>query len=328
MQSDDRAIHVAPESLFMADETPPAIPPLTQRVSRYVLDQALAGGYGSGHHLTESELATRLSISRTPVRAALRFLHERQLLDHQPNRGYTLSADRAALERARQAMPEDEEKKLYYSLLRDRLAGKLPARIHELEIAKTYRVAPALLQSVLTALLQDGVLSGRQYRRWEFSETLDSVESERESYRFRITVECAGLREPGFRIDRERLQVCRERQRAFLKHATIHSWLDFFDANAQLHELLASASGNRFILGAVQQQNRLRRISDLSDYPLVDIDMLHQSCQEHLEILDAVEDNDLAAAERHMRAHLGRASDILERRVTGALGLPLQQGPT
>lgn len=298
----------------------PPIPPLTQRVSRYILDQALAGGYENGRHMTETDLAGRLGISRTPVRAALRFLHERELLAHVPNRGYTLVADREALGRARREMPEDEEKTLYYRLLRDRLAGKLPTRVNELELAQTYAVPRPLLRTVLTTLLQDGVLRGRHYQRWEFTETLDSVESERESYRFRLTVECAGLREPGFKVDVERLLACRERQRGLLAQASRYSWMDFFEANAQFHELLASASGNRFILDAVRQQNRLRRMSDLSDYPLVNIDLLHKSCHEHLEILDAVERNELAAAAEHMRLHLSRASDLLERRVLGVLG--------
>lgn len=98
--------------------------------------------------------------------------------------------------------------------------------------------------------------------------------------------------------------------------------MDFFEANAQFHELLASASGNRFFLDAVQQQNRLRRMSDLSDYPLVNIDLLHKSCHEHLQILDAVERNDLESAAEHMQLHLSRASDLLERRVNGALDMP------
>jgi DNA-binding GntR family transcriptional regulator len=173
---------------------------------------------------------------------------------------------------------------------------------------------------VLTTLLQDGVLRGRHYQRWEFTETLDSVESERESYRFRLIVECAALREPGFRIDHERLLACRERQQSLLAQAARYNWMDFFEANAQFHELLASFSGNRFVLDTVQQQNRLRRMSDLSDYPLVNVDLLHKSCREHLEILDAVEDGDLARAAEGMRLHLSRASDLLERRVMGVLG--------
>ena len=295
------------------------ISPLTLRVSRYILDQALAGGYESGRHMTEIDLAGRLGISRTPVRAALRVLHERQLLAHVPNRGYTLLADREALSLARREMPEDAEKALYYRMLRDRLAGRLPTRVNELELAQTYSVPRPLLRNVLTTLLQDGVLRGRHYQRWEFTETLDSVESERESYRFRLTVECAGLREPGFKVERERLLACRAQQRGLLAHASRHSWMEFFEANAQFHELLASASGNRFFLDAVRQQNRLRRISDLSDYPLVNINLLRKSCCEHLQILDAVEAHEFDIAAKHMHNHLSRASDILERRVLGAL---------
>lgn len=177
---------------------------------------------------------------------ALRFLHERQLLAHLPNRGYTLLADREALSLARREMPEDAEKTLYYRMLRDRLAGRLPTRVNELELAQTYSVPRPLLRNVMTTLLQDGVLRGRQYQRWEFTETLDSVESERESYRFRLPVECAGLREPGFQVERERLLACRVQQQELLAHASRHSWMEFFEANAQFHELLASASGNRF----------------------------------------------------------------------------------
>ncbi|SFQ28361.1 DNA-binding transcriptional regulator, GntR family [Variovorax sp. OK605] len=296
------------------------IPPLTQRVSRYILDQALAGGYESGSHMTEADLAGRLGISRTPVRAALRFLHARRLLEHAPNRGYTLVADRDALGQARRELPEDEEKTLYYRLLRDRLAGHLPTRVNELELAQSYGAPRSLLRTVLTTLLQDGVLRGRHYQRWEFTETLDSIESERESYRFRLMVECASLREPGFAIDPARLQACRKRQRGLLARSSRYSWMELFEANAQLHELLAEASGNRFVLDAVRQQNRLRRISDLSDYPRVDIELLHTSCREHLQILDAVEARDFEAASRHMHDHLSRASSMLESRVKGVLG--------
>jgi DNA-binding GntR family transcriptional regulator len=98
-----------------------------------------------------------------------------------------------------------------------------------------------------------------------------------------------GAARAGLQVDHERLLACRERQRALLAQASRHSWMDFFEANAQFHEMLASASGNRFILDAVRQQNRLRRMSDLSDYPLVNIDLLHKSCREHLQILEAVE---------------------------------------
>jgi DNA-binding GntR family transcriptional regulator len=299
------------------------LPPLAQRVSSYILDQALAGGYTRGSHITEAALVGRLGISRTPARAALRFLHERHLLAHAPHRGYTLVADQEALDRARRELPDDEEKTLYYRLLRDRLAGKLPAKVNELELSQSYRVARPLLRTVLTSLLQDGVIRGRHCQRWEFTETLDSVESERDSYRFRLMLECASLREPGFALEPARLQAVRDQQQALLTrslHAARFSWLELFEANAQFHEVLAAASGNRFVLEAVRQQNRLRRTSDLSDYPLVNTELLRTSCREHLQILDAVEARDFEAAARHMHEHLSRASNVLALLVKGGPG--------
>jgi DNA-binding GntR family transcriptional regulator len=288
--------------------------------SRQILDLAIAGKFEAGEHLTELGLTARLGVSRTPVRAALQFLHRRGLLQHAPRRGYTLTAPRDGLLRMQRELPQDEASALYYQLLRDRTAGKLPAAVTERELEQAYGVRSTLVREVLMRLLQHGIVRGRQRQRWEFAETLDSADSERESYRFRLVIECAALTQAGFRLDPQRLAACRERQQMLIAHATRRSWLEFFEANAEVHELLAEASGNRFILKAVQEQNRLRRISDLSDYQLVNIEPLRESCREHLAILDAVERGKSKEAVALMRAHLERASDILEKRVAGKLG--------
>ena len=175
-----------------------------------------------------------------------------------------------------------------------------------------------MVREVLLRLLQDGILKGRSGLRWEFEETMDA-EAERESYRFRMVLESAALAEPGFKVDLPRLQACRQRQRQLIAHAAQRTWVQFFEGNAEVHELLADASGNRYILRAVQEQNRLRRISDLSDYSLVQVEPLQQSCEEHIALLDMIERGDLAEAGHLLRSHLGRASDILERRIAGTL---------
>jgi DNA-binding GntR family transcriptional regulator len=288
--------------------------------SRQILDLAIAGKFAAGEHLTELALTARLGVSRTPVRAALQFLHGRGLLEHAPRRGYTLAGSRDGLLRIQRELPQDEASTLYYQLLRDRTAGKLPAAVTERELEQTYGARATVVREVLVRMLQHGILRGRRRQRWEFAETLDSADSERESYRFRLVIECAALTQTGFRVDPERFAACRQRQQMLIAHATRRSWLEFFEANAEVHELLAEASGNRFILKAVQEQNRLRRIGDLSDYPLVNVEPLRESCREHLAILDAVERGKLAEAAQLMREHLERASDILEKRVAGKLG--------
>ena len=45
------------------------------------------GEYGPGHQLKEKELATRLGVSRTPIREALRQLQSEGLAEYRPNRG-------------------------------------------------------------------------------------------------------------------------------------------------------------------------------------------------------------------------------------------------
>lgn len=287
--------------------------------TRQILDQAIAGRFEAGDRLTELALTARLGVSRTPVRAALRFLHQRGLLDHAPHRGYTLQASQAELARVQRALPQDEASAFYYQLLRDRTAGRLGAQVTERELEQAYGQRATLVREVLVRMLQHGIVRGRRGQRWEFSEALDA-DSERESYRFRMVLECAALAEPGFRMDPERLAACRQRQQSLINHATRRSWLDFFEANAELHELLAGASGNRFMLKALQEQNRLRRISDLSDYPLVNVERLRESCQEHLAMLDAIERGRLKEAAQLMRTHLQGASDLLEKRVAGKLG--------
>lgn len=300
-------------------------PPATRLAllaSRQILELAIAGKFGAGDHLTELALTAKLGVSRTPVRAALQFLHQRGLLLHAPRRGYTLAAPRDELLRLQRELPQDEASTLYYRLLRDRTAGRLGASVTERALEQSYGVRATLIREVLMRMLQHGIVRGHRGPRWEFAETLDSVESERESYRFRLMLECAALTEPGFRVNAQRLAACRQRQQMLLAHATRRSWLEFFEANAEFHELLAEASGNRFILKAVQEQNRLRRASDLSDYPLVHVERLRESCREHLAVLDAVERGKPREAAHLMHEHLQRASDVLEKRVAGKLAVP------
>ncbi|QHJ00613.1 FCD domain-containing protein [Xylophilus rhododendri] len=299
--------------------TASSLTPLGLQACSQILDQALAGRFEAAQgQLTELALCSRLGVSRTPVRMALQYLHGVGVLAHEPRRGWRLVAGRAQLQKARRALPQDEALALYYGLLRDRTSGLLASKVTEHEIRQHYQARASVVREVLMRLLQDGILRGRSGLRWEFAETMDA-DNERESYRFRIVIECAALAEPGFQVDKRRLEASRQRQQALIAHATRRSWLEFFDANAEVHELLASASGNRYYLRAVQEQNRLRRISDLSDYPLVDVEALQRSCREHLAVLDAVAAGELGRAAGILRAHLERASDLLEQRVAGTL---------
>lgn len=61
---------------------------VTEQVISEIRERILNGNYGSGAHLHEVTLASDLSVSRTPIRDALRVLANEDLLVYHPNRGY------------------------------------------------------------------------------------------------------------------------------------------------------------------------------------------------------------------------------------------------
>lgn len=64
---------------------------LADRVYRYVWDEINQGGLIPGTRLVEQELATRLEVSRTPVREALRRLEGDGLLESRSPRGFVVA---------------------------------------------------------------------------------------------------------------------------------------------------------------------------------------------------------------------------------------------
>lgn len=61
---------------------------VTEQVIAELRERILDGVYRPGEHLNEASLASDLSVSRTPVRDALRILGNEDLLIYAPNRGY------------------------------------------------------------------------------------------------------------------------------------------------------------------------------------------------------------------------------------------------
>jgi DNA-binding GntR family transcriptional regulator len=70
---------------------------------------------------------------------------------------------------------------------------------------------------------------------------------------------------------------------------------------------LANCSKNRFVIQAVQQQNRIRRLLEYNS--LVNAGRLKASCLEHLDILASLEKGDRKRAANAMIIHLQKAKD-------------------
>lgn len=60
---------------------------LTDEIADIIRERILKGEYGIGEKIKETQIATELRVSRTPIREAFKILEEEHLLDYIPNRG-------------------------------------------------------------------------------------------------------------------------------------------------------------------------------------------------------------------------------------------------
>lgn len=273
-------------------------------LARQIADDIANGRYTAGDHLSEEALASSHAVSRTPVRGALRVLAGQGLILHRPNSGYTVAALPPGLARQTIQGTGLTQQELYRRIIDDRAARVLPETFTETDLNQRYGAPRAVLTKTLTQLSADGLIDKRKGHGWQFAPSLENAEALAESYRFRMTIECAGLREPTFKAERSVLARMRAAHQDLLERDDI-SATEFFGLNASFHEMLARFSGNRYILQAVQQQNQLRRLEEHAAF-YRDARFVNSS-QEHLAIMDAIESGDQEWAAQLMRRHLNVA---------------------
>lgn len=290
-------------------ENPEALlSPLQRRVAARIAERLQAAGEPGAAPLTELQLAAELGVSRTPVRAALGWLVRQGMLQHRPGIGFVgaPAAPRAPL--ALPAEPDDAEQ-LFVAIARARNAGRLPGDVSEADLMRRFVVTRPTLLRVLNRLAEIGMVERKSGHGWLFAPSAYDEAAQRESYRFRTLIEPAALREPGFALPEGWIEAMRRRHERMLASP----WHDgaaveLFEMNAQFHEGLAAASGNRYFLMAVQQQNRLRRFVNY-DWGL-GAERMVVSCREHLEMLDRIAAGDREVAAALMTRHLEKASRI------------------
>lgn len=277
------------------------------RLANLILDVIRDARFEPGHRLREQQLADLLQVSRTPVRAALALLAERAIVESRPNQGYVLVRAADDLGRIAFAVPIAAEQDLYERLVADRLAGEIPLSVTQSEVERRYGVDRAVLLRVLSRLAEDGLVARNEGRGWTFLPTLDSSVALRNSYDFRLTIEPASLLLSTFRADAAALERSRLQHVYFEAHPDIAAVdrRQLFEADAAFHEMCADFSGNAFVLQAVQQQNRLRRLFEFGGY--TNRRRVRDWCREHLAIMDAVRSGARDEAAAIMRGHLSQA---------------------
>jgi DNA-binding GntR family transcriptional regulator len=285
------------------------VPTLSTQLASQIMDRVRRLKMPVGSHLPEQDLADFLRVSRTPVREALRFLQQMNVVERRPNRGFFVTKAAELLEFSPIYNGQDIEDSVYFQIAEDRLSGLLPARFTENELVRRYGVSRARLLRLLVRMTKEGWLERLPGHGWEFQQTLGSPRAYEQSYRFRMLIEPAALLEPGYKIDSDALASCRQQQQAMLDGGILrYSRIETFHIGASLHETLVAGSGNPFFVDALRRVNRMRR---LIEYRITsNRTRLIQQCKEHLILLDLMEAGDREGAAAFLRNHLDNARTI------------------
>lgn len=281
----------------------------SRRIARQILDLISEARFDPGHHLREQHLADALGVSRTPVRAGLKELTRMGAVEARPNQGFFLLKRSDELELLEIEQSKSNDQKLYEQLVHDRIAGVLPESFTQTEISQRYDVDRGVLTRTLVKLSEDGLIARNAGHGWRFLQTLNSDVALRNSYGFRLMIEPTALLTPNLHVDRQMLKRLRAQHLRLITHPDVTQVpaKEIFETDAAFHELLAEASGNLFVLQAIQQQNRLRRLLEFGSYH--NKRRVKEWCEEHVAIIDALRENKQEQAAELMRKHLQYAFD-------------------
>lgn len=278
--------------------------PLQSELARQILSHIEKEDLSTGAPVRELSLARAFGVSRTPVRAALGVLEGLGYVRRSPGRGFILSKKLKGARQAAARLPRSASEDLYVDLMTDRARNRIAAEVSEAELMPRYGVSRGALRRVLMKLADEGLVRRQRGHGWRFVEVLGSREAVAESYRFRMIVECAALREPSFAADPADLQRLRDAHLAALRAGNQIEPRRWFETNRLFHETLAVWSANRYLLEAVRRQNALRQLGEYSTFPRLSPERIAQSTREHLAILDAIVAGDREWAATLLHRHL------------------------
>lgn len=276
----------------------------SRRLARQIIDLIYEARFEPGHHLREQQLADAFGVSRTPIRAGLSLLTSLGVVEARRNQGFFLLRSAEELQKISIEVPASNDQQLYKQLVKDRIAGILPESLTQSEILQRYHAERGVLARTLLRLSEDGLIERSPGHGWRFQQTLNNNVALANSYGFRLMLEPASLRSPDFKADRQSLKRLRSQHLYLIAHQDITQVKSrhIFDTDALFHESLAEWSGNIFVLQAVQQQNRLRRLLEFASYH--NRQRVREWCEEHVAILDALRQGQMSAAAEMMYRHL------------------------
>lgn len=282
-------------------------------IAAQVIELIQSEGLAIGAHLPAQMLADKLRVSRSPVNEALVLLHDKGIVTREKNRGFFLaqSIDATSLSQLGLAEP-DAVAAAYFQIAEDLLQGKLAAEVSEQAIKARYALTTTQLNTVLQRIAQEGWGERKPGYGWAFSTMLTTPDSLLQSYRMRLALEPAALREPGYRLDPRTIERLRRAELHLLDGGIETDTADqLHDRGVRFHESLVEGSGNPFFIEAIRRVNRVRRL--LSYRSMRDRKRYADHARQHLHILELLEQGQNEVASQAMRKHLEHTLKALTR---------------
>ena len=185
-------------------------------LAQSILDVARQRGFKQGARLPEQQIASLCKVSRTPVRAALRLLADRGLVERDPEAGYRLAADLSSQQAALPDLPTAEEDDLAEDILRDRSARRLDETVTVSGLARRYDLSRGAVLKALKRLADESFIERGPGQSWLFRPAPDAPDALAESYDFRLVLEPAAILAPGFQLDGDKASALRDAMEALL----------------------------------------------------------------------------------------------------------------
>ena len=279
--------------------------PLQQRVAREIVALVRRDNRQAGDHLPESQLAQYIGTSRSPIQAALRHLAAMGVLQQDLNRGFFLSVDAKDWGHSVADLVAIDDP-LYLRIAEDRQSEQLSSEVTEADLMRRYDVSRSTLRKVLSRISEEGWIEKTMGHGWQFLSMINSPDAYEESYLFRQFIEPGSLLGASFAyVPSELRQLRYEQQRIVDGGFETMTPIELFEANSHFHETLAKWGNNRFVLQSIRRINQLRRLVEYRQASKRLPRYTHAG--EHLEMLDAIERQDMALAANLMRTHLNVA---------------------
>jgi len=217
--------------------------------------------------------------------------------------------------------------KAHAELKRRLLAGEyaVGARLGEERLAAQLGVSRTPVREALFRLHTEGLV--RRAADGGFEPVVPDVAAIRHLYVVREGLELLALQLParhGATHDVERLVQLHDDWLVLADDTDPQANPDFVLLDESFHLGLAEAAGNPVLVDHLRQVNERIRIVRMQDF--LSAERVVRTIGEHLEIVSAVLDGDLAEAERRFVEHLGRSKAVVSEHVDRAIARMINGG--